>query len=186
MAEFLTMSEAEEKFGSKGKTNAALTTGIIGTAGAALGILSGLGAAHSKQSGSPTPSLWEICEKQGAENVALTRAIYEGRIQTMKDMADVYERLNTRLVDIEKKDAALEASLPLAMQLASVNAERYADNKVANAAEKQSGVNFNLQREVDKRIVGTMGLPWGDIITGVPKMPNCALDVTCTEKGTSV
>lgn len=31
MAEFLTMSEAEDKFGSKGKTNAALTLGIIGT-----------------------------------------------------------------------------------------------------------------------------------------------------------
>lgn len=36
MAEFLTMSEAEDKFGSKGKTNAALTLGIIGTGLAAL------------------------------------------------------------------------------------------------------------------------------------------------------
>lgn len=32
MAEFLTMQEAEDKFGKKGKTNAALTLGIIGTA----------------------------------------------------------------------------------------------------------------------------------------------------------
>lgn len=32
MAEFLTMEEAEHKFGTKGKTNAALTLGIIGTA----------------------------------------------------------------------------------------------------------------------------------------------------------
>ena len=32
MAEFLTMEEAEDKFGKKGKTNAALTLGIIGTA----------------------------------------------------------------------------------------------------------------------------------------------------------
>lgn len=31
MAEFLTMQEAEDKFGKKGKTNAALTLGIIGT-----------------------------------------------------------------------------------------------------------------------------------------------------------
>lgn len=32
MAEFLTMQEAEDKFGKKGRTNAALTLGIIGTA----------------------------------------------------------------------------------------------------------------------------------------------------------
>lgn len=31
MAEFLTMAEAEDKFGKKGRTNAALTLGIIGT-----------------------------------------------------------------------------------------------------------------------------------------------------------
>lgn len=30
MAEFLTMDEAEDKFGTKGRTNAALTLGIIG------------------------------------------------------------------------------------------------------------------------------------------------------------
>lgn len=37
MAEFLTMEDAKSKFGTKGKTNAALTLGIIGTSLAALG-----------------------------------------------------------------------------------------------------------------------------------------------------
>lgn len=36
MAEFLTMEDAESKFGKKGRTNAGLTLGIIGTALAAL------------------------------------------------------------------------------------------------------------------------------------------------------
>lgn len=35
MAEFLTMDEAKSKFGAKGRTNAGLTLGIIGTALAA-------------------------------------------------------------------------------------------------------------------------------------------------------
>ena len=35
MAEFLTMDEAKSKFGSKSRTNAGLTLGIIGTALAA-------------------------------------------------------------------------------------------------------------------------------------------------------
>lgn len=35
MTEFLTMDEAKSKFGTKGRTNAGLTLGIIGTALAA-------------------------------------------------------------------------------------------------------------------------------------------------------
>lgn len=47
MAEFLTMSEAEDKFGSKGKTNAALTLGIIGTGLAALSNNGGCGCGNN-------------------------------------------------------------------------------------------------------------------------------------------
>lgn len=39
MAEFLTMDEAKSKFGTKGRTNAGLTLGIIGTALAADNLL---------------------------------------------------------------------------------------------------------------------------------------------------
>lgn len=39
MAEFLTMAEAEDKFGKKGRTNAALTLGIIGTALGAFSVI---------------------------------------------------------------------------------------------------------------------------------------------------
>lgn len=43
MAEFLTMEEAEDKFGKKGTARAGLTLGIIGTALAALGNNNGCG-----------------------------------------------------------------------------------------------------------------------------------------------
>lgn len=47
MAEFLTMQEAEDKFGKKGRTNAALTLGIIGTAlGAFAGNNNGCGCGN--------------------------------------------------------------------------------------------------------------------------------------------
>lgn len=181
MAEFLSMGEAQEHFGSKGKTNAALTTGIIGTALGGLAALGGLGAKHAQAGNGlcELPSLWSICEKQNNENVALTAAIYQGRIKEMEDLNAVYQAVNTRLVELEKKDAALTASLPLAMQLAAVNAERYADEKIFAQTERQCGVNFMLQRELDRKINGTMGLPYSDIITGIPTMPQCTLGVAC-------
>lgn len=180
MAEFLSMGEAQEHFGSKGKTNAALTTGIIGTALGGLAAIGGLGGRHGSSEGGvcAIPSLWSICEKQNEQNVALTAAIYQGRIQEMKDLADVFERLNTRLVEVEKKDAALEASLPLAFQLATCQSERYADSKIFGEREHQSHINFGLQREIDRKINGTMGLPFGDLITGVPTLPNLNYCVT--------
>ena len=39
MAEFLSMEEADNRYGKKSKTNAALSLGIIGTALAAIGLL---------------------------------------------------------------------------------------------------------------------------------------------------
>lgn len=185
MAEFITMQEAEDKFGKKGVAGTGLGLGIAGTAlgllnangGGLLGNLFGGNTTNSNLCA--TPSLWEICEKQNNENVALTAAIFQGRIKEMEDLATVYERVNGRLVELEKKDAALSASLPLAMQLAALNAERYADNKISCVKENQCEVNFFLQREIDKKINGTMGLPWSDIITGIPTMPNCTMGVSC-------
>lgn len=66
MAEFLTMEDAESKFGKKGRTNAGLTLGIIGTALAALGNNGGgcgcgnngiLGGLFGGNNGSMTSSL---------------------------------------------------------------------------------------------------------------------------------
>ena len=100
MAEFLTMQEAEDKFGKKGRTNAALTLGIIGTAlgafagnnngcgcGGGNGILGGLFGGNNN-----------CCAMQQAEQ-AKTMAMAQGemaqnlawnnRVQSMQDDIDL-------------------------------------------------------------------------------------------------
>nr|DAP34516.1 MAG TPA: hypothetical protein [Caudoviricetes sp.] len=59
MAEFLTMDEAEDKFGTKGRTNAALTLGIIGTA---LGAFTGNNELEKKEVATATalPLMFEL------------------------------------------------------------------------------------------------------------------------------
>lgn len=205
MAEFLTMQEAEDKFGKKGRTNAALTLGIIGTALGAFtgnngcgcgnnGILGGLfggnngnciaekamqtamaqgqmsqnlawnnrvqsmqddidlytcingrNLATNERIGNETQILtnqiWrgrveDLQEKSGmyvdiitrdnAQNMKLCDELYKRREQDVQEKADLFERLNTRLVELEKKEAA--AALPLMFELNKVNAERYLDN----------------------------------------------------------
>lgn len=80
MAEFLTMAEAEDKFGKKGRTNAALTLGIIGTAlGAFAGNNGGCGCSNG---GGLLGNLFggnnNCCAMQAAEN-AKTLAMAQGQ-----------------------------------------------------------------------------------------------------------
>lgn len=81
MAEFLTMDEAKSKFGTKGRTNAGLTLGIIGTALAAFaGNNGGCGCGNN---GGILGNLFggnnnNCCAMQAAEN-AKTLAMAQGQ-----------------------------------------------------------------------------------------------------------
>ena len=84
MAEFITMQEAEDKFGKKGRTNAALTLGIIGTGLAALsgnncgnngGILGGL---FGNNNYSLAERAMQMAQAQGqqADNLACSHFLF--------------------------------------------------------------------------------------------------------------
>lgn len=178
MAEFLTMDEAKSKFGTKGRTNAGLTLGIIGTAlaafagnnggcgcgngGGILGNLFGgnnnccamqaaenaktlamaqgqqadnLSWANRVQSMQDDIDLYTYVnsralatnERIGNESQVLTNQIWKGRVEDLQEKADLFARLSTRISDLEKKEAATAAALPLMFELNKVNAERYTD-----------------------------------------------------------
>lgn len=80
MAEFLTMDEAKSKFGTKGRTNAGLTLGIIGTALAAFaGNNGGCGCGNGGGIlGNLFGSNNNCCAMQAAEN-AKTLAMAQGQ-----------------------------------------------------------------------------------------------------------
>lgn len=214
MAEFLTMTEAEDKFGKKGRTNAALTLGIIGTAlgafsgnnggcgcgngGGLLGNLFGgnnnccamqaaenaktLAMAQGQQADNLswanrvqslqddvdlytyinsrvlatnerignesqvlTNQIWkgrveDLQEKSGmyvdlitrdnAQNQRLCDELYKRREQDVQEKADLFARLGSRISELEKKEAATAAALPLMFELNKVNAERQLDHKI--------------------------------------------------------
>lgn len=118
MAEFLSKSEADTMYGSKGRTNAALTTGIIGTALGALGVLNnGNSCCGCGNNGGILGGLFgnnnNCCAMEKAQN-AMTAAILEGqqadnlawstRVASMHDDADVYRTLDARLNDMTNID----------------------------------------------------------------------------------
>lgn len=191
MAEYLTQEDANGKYASKGKGNAGLTLGIIGTALGALafghrGFGSGVPAAATiaaEQAVGAMPTAYEIEQKLCANNIELTKGIYETRITDLKEKFDLYTMLGARIGELEKSQATTNAQLPLMFQLANCHSERYTDNKVHNAESVQTAINFGFQRELDTRIKGTLGLPMSDLITCVPTLPNLNYVVTGCNSG---
>lgn len=177
MAEFLTMHEAEDKFGTKGKTNAALTLGIIGTGLAALnnsgcngggGLLGGLlGGCNKCQDG---PTAFQAWQKECEDNVALTSAIWSTRVTDLQEKFDLYTRLDNKITDLEKKEVATATALPLMFQLAKVNAERYSDDCCCKTQKDMLMLDANLQRQIDHKIDGELKYAYSNLCAPVPNI----------------
>lgn len=102
MAEFLTMQEAEDKFGKKGRTNAALTLGIIGTA---LGAFAGNnGNCIAEKAMQDDIDLYTYIngrnlatnERIGNETQVLTNQIWKGRVEDLQEKSGMYVDIITR------------------------------------------------------------------------------------------
>lgn len=233
MAEFLTHEDAKCKFGSKSKTNAALTLGIIGTAMSALnsGILSGnggiLGGILGNNCQSQRVIEMAILQGQQADNLAWSNRVqsmqddlglfayvdgkveqlntrnFEGRISDLgekskmyidlltrnnvqdvevaktfainreKDLTekvDIYDKLSHRINELEKREAAVQASLPLMFELVQTKANKYTDDCCCSAAQQRLISDANLQRQIDTKITGTLRYAYSDLCAPVPNI----------------
>lgn len=70
----------------------------------------------------------DLLTRDNAQNLRLCDELYKRREQDVQEKADLFERLGSRINELEKKEAATAAALPLMFELNKVNAERYADN----------------------------------------------------------
>ena len=254
MAEFLTMDEAKSKFGTKGRTNAGLTLGIIGTAlaafagnnggcgcgngGGILGNLFGgnnnccsmqaaenaktLAMAQGQQADNLswanrvqsmqddidlytyvnsralatnerignesqvlTNQIWkgrvedlqeksamyvDIVSRDNAQNLRLCDELYKRREQDVQEKADLFARLSTRISDLEKKEAATAAALPLMFELNKVNAERYTDACCCKSETNLLMTANGLQRQLDHKIDGQLKYAYSDLCAPVPSI----------------
>lgn len=241
MAEFLTMEEAKDKFGSKGKTNAGLTLGIIGTALAAFrgnngcgcgnngGILGGLlggnndcGCCEAERAmqmamaqGEASQNLAWSNRVQGMQDdidlytyingrvLALNNQDYEGRIvdqrekcnmyvdllsrdnaqnmgtatafanareRDVQEKTDIFERLSSRINELEKKEVATQTALPLMFELSKVKAEKYTDDCCCRTQKEMLVMDSNLQRQLDHKINGQLKYSYSDLCAPVPSI----------------
>lgn len=251
MAEFLTMAEAEDKFGSKDKTNASLVLGILGTAlgagilgnngsccgngGGLLGNLFGNNGncclaeramqmaqaqgqaadnlswanrvqsmqddiavysylnsrdlATNKRIGDEvqilTNQIWndrvqdlkdksamyiDVITRDNAQNIRLCDELYKRREQDIQEKTDIFERLGNRISELEKKEAAIGAALPLMFELTQVKANKYTDDCCCKAEKQNLIADAALQRQIDHKIDGQLKYAYSDLCAPVPNI----------------
>lgn len=151
------MDEAKSKFGTKGRTNAGLTLGIIGTALAAFaGNNGGCGCGNG---GGILGNLFggnnNCCAMQAAEN-AKTLAMAQGqqadnlswanRVQSMQDDIDLYTYVNSRALATNERIG--NESQVLTNQIWKGRVE--ADNLLATIRKSKEHIHAQLKAKEDK------------------------------------
>lgn len=184
MSEFVGWHEANSMFASKNDldkksnkstANTALGIGIGALALSVLnrgglgGLLGGVGSSTDIPC---TDDRYVNKDTFWAQNVGLEKEFGQLRYDGLKQNYDTYVTLDNKITDLEKKVAVNESTIPLAFELAKVNAERYADNKVYHEAYKQGIINCGIEQQLSHKVDGTIGLPWSSIISGIPTMPD--------------
>lgn len=166
MAEFLTMDEAKSKFGSKSRTNAGLTLGIIGTALAAFagnnggcgnggGILGNLFGGNNN-----------CCSMQAAEN-AKTLAMAQAQQKTQPILDEINREVGSLSLD-EQKVLAQMPEYQMAKQtyeagfmsflgtkfsqefVSSADGKVAADNLLATIRKSKEHIHAQLKAKEDK------------------------------------
>lgn len=216
MAEFMTHQEAHDSFGSKCKTNAALSLGIIGTSLAALnnngcgGLLGGL-LGNNCQSNNlawnnrvqsleddinmysyidgrlkelsdqnyngriadlneKSKMYIDLITRDNAQNMAICDKFTAEREKDITEKANIYTALANRINELEKKEAANSAALPLMFELASVKANKYTDECCCKSEKELLLSNANIQRQLDTKISGTLKYAYSDLCAPVPSI----------------
>lgn len=182
------------KEGSKGKTNAALTLGIIGTGLAALGnsngngILGNLSGNNNRMDNEVqllTNQLWagrlqdqdekckmyiDLITRDNVQNLTAAQEFAKVREQDIKEKTDIFERLSVRINELEKREAATNAALPLMFELASVKANKYTDDCCCRAEKNLLISNSELQRQLDHKIDGELKYAYNNLCAPVPNI----------------
>ena len=171
MAEFLTMDEAKSKFGTKGRTNAGLTLGIIGTALAAFaGNNGGCGCGNG---GGILGNLFggnnNCCAMQAAEN-AKTLAMAQGQ-QAQQKTQPILDEINREVRSLSLDEQKVLAQMPeyqMAKQtyeagfmsflgtkfsqefVSSADGKVAADNLLATIRKSKEHIHAQLKAKEDK------------------------------------
>lgn len=196
----------EHDIPSKGKVNAALTTGIIGTALGGLNMIGGKGLLGGLLCGNTTPNnvasttcsgvtdadLW-MERKECKDYLNLTKQYYEQQLEMQAGLNNAFNGLKQYNIDNsfalykytrDANDAINQRISDLNAKVDVMNAIRPYQDALINCKIDNNALiaDFNLSRRTCRMITGELVLPSTPTVTGYASYNSC----NCTPQSTTV
>jgi hypothetical protein len=170
-------------YASKGVAGTGLGLGIAGTAlgllnGGLGGLFGGSNAVSAVENAVDKDLFW-------MQNVGIQKSIGDTNVAIQKGDYETFISLNSMISKLQESNAAIQASLPIYLELCRERSERYADNKIAQVASNLNTVALQTQAALAQKVDGVVGLPWSSIISGIPTMPQYTIDVVAPSTTTA-
>ena len=112
----------------------------------------------------------DLITRDNAQNMAICDKFTAEREKDITEKANIYTALANRINELEKKEAANSAALPLMFELASVKANKYTDECCCKSEKELLLSNANIQRQLDTKINGTLKYAYSDLCAPVPSI----------------
>lgn len=112
----------------------------------------------------------DLITRDNAQNMAICDKFTAEREKDITEKANIYTALVNRINELEKKEAANSAALPLMFELASVKANKYTDECCCKSEKELLLSNANIQRQLDTKINGTLKYAYSDLCAPVPSI----------------
>lgn len=112
----------------------------------------------------------DLITRDNTQNMAICDKFTAEREKDITEKANIYTALANRINELEKKEAANSAALPLMFELASVKANKYTDECCCKSEKDLLLSNANIQRQLDTKISGTLKYAYSDLCAPVPSI----------------
>ena len=112
----------------------------------------------------------DLITRDNTQNMAICDKFTAEREKDITEKANIYTALANRINELEKKEAANSAALPLMFELASIKANKYTDECCCKSEKELLLSNANIQRQLDTKINGTLKYAYSDLCAPVPSI----------------
>ena len=112
----------------------------------------------------------DLITRDNTQNLTICDKFTAEREKDIQEKANMYTALANRINELEKKEAANSAALPLMFELASVKANKYTDECCCKSEKNLLLSNANIQRQLDTKISGTLKYAYNDLCAPVPSI----------------
>ena len=112
----------------------------------------------------------DLISRDNVQNLTICDKFSTAREKDITEKANMYQALANRINELEKREAATNAAIPLMFELTQVKANKYTDDCCCKAEKANLIADAALQRQIDHKIDGELKYVYSNLCAPVPNI----------------